>query len=178
MDQQLVDQLPYSTDLVDEHGPGRLLNIMETSHQLGFHAETWADTSIDGWEAGRDAKTALSESIQHWKDFLYSAGLQNQAVHTKKQVHRVSFHSWLIDLRDFFSHSTGTSSQQDDALLQQISARLANEGHPGIIIRSKHTAGERVILFNTKRLGNILESQTCMLSYIPETKNIISDYID
>ena len=137
---------------------------------IRYPFENWAcsrysDGKFGVWYGADSLETSIFETTHHWLRFLRDAGLlpHDGPIVAERRVFQVQCDGLLLDLRPKLSDYPQLSERGQYHFTQQIGRRLHREGHPGLITRSAHCAGDISAIFTPRILSKPRDH--CYLDY-------------
>ncbi len=114
-----------------------------------WQASRFSDGRHGVWYGADSVATTIAETTWHWQHTLLAdAGFHHHAVIAHRTVYAVHCQSLLLDLRPATTHHPALCHPSDYDACQALGARLAREGHPGVVAPSvRCDGGENVALF-------------------------------
>lgn len=144
---------------------------------IGYPFRHWmrsrySDGSFGVWYGGDTLESTVHETVHHWRSgLLADAGFDAPGIRAERKVYTVQCDAALVDLRPALPHCPALVHPDDYSLTQQIGAKLAREGHPGLIAQSARGPGNVLAVLNPRVLS---KPQThCFLSYVTTADGVV-----
>lgn len=117
------------------------------------------------WYGSRSIETTVHESVFHWvHGLLAHAGFQHEPVRAERKVYVVHCSAALLDVRTSVRAFPQLLHPADYSASQRVGARIAHEGHPGLLLPSvRHPGGDNLAVFNPAVLSR--PRLSCQLGY-------------
>lgn len=125
----------------------------------------YSDGKFGVWYGADSLKTSVFETSHHWLRFLRDAGFDrhDRPVVGERRVFQVQCDGLLLDFRPKLADYPQLVARGSYDFTQRIGQRLHREGHPGLISRSAHCAGDIGAIFTPQILSN--PRDYCYLDY-------------
>ena len=126
--------------------------------QKEWHQSRFGDGSFPVWYGSMELVSTFHETVYHWRRFIndatniLSAAKGDPILHART-VFNVTCQSTLVDLREKVTSFPFLVSKGGDKAAQNLGAKLAGEGLPGLVSQSaRYDAGTNLVLFRKEAL--------------------------
>jgi hypothetical protein len=115
-----------------------------------WQTSRFSNGSFGVWYGSDAVETTVYETAFHWlRGFLADAGLESEAVVSRRQLFTVSCRAGILDFRPAVTSYPKLLHKSDYSFTQSVGSRIHREGHPGLVTFSvRHSGGLNYALLN------------------------------
>ncbi len=158
-------QVPKGTDPVINRPFEYAQAIAHVFGRPPWAATRFSDGGHPAWYGALELETTIWETVHHWHRFLTDSGFDrhDQPVIGERRVFKVRCTAILLDLRGHVAEYPGLVDPHDYRFAQEVGARVAAGGPPGLLTHSARCNGDNLVVFRPDVLSR--PRGHCFLEY-------------